>query len=263
MKSIKIKLLLTIVTFALVSYIVAGIQPIYPNCSLSSEEKLTTPVTLYVSSTIKHKFGQDEVRKVIDQWFETSNQILDNSCIPMRRELRAIEYISDINELWFQSVSAAKTLLGLSLSKSENQHYLDNSTDFYAVVLETYRSSVNSSTCGIADETNFFVIGFDCHATTFEHELGHLNGASHDHIQIERTFGSKHNFAQATYPRPKPYAFASFCGGKGTIMSYAQEIIPAYSSPKIHFQGDTCGNEFEADNARVLTEFALKHMQNN
>ncbi|KDM93417.1 hypothetical protein [Photobacterium galatheae] len=58
----------------------------------------------------------------------------------------------------------------------------------------------------------------------------------------------------------KFYAFGYQCGGQGTIMSYADEILPIYSSPEISYRGIPCGNKKFANNALRLREYA-RHLR--
>ncbi|GAL31060.1 hypothetical protein JCM19239_2728 [Vibrio variabilis] len=39
-------------------------------------------------------------------------------------------------------------------------------------------------------------------------------------------------------------------------MTYSEKIVPAYSSPEITNNGETCGEDGFADNARVMREYA-------
>ena len=46
-------------------------------------------------------------------------------------------------------------------------------------------------------------------------------------------------------------------------MSYEKDKLPIYSTPEISYQGEQCGNAINADNAKVLRDFAYSLLSPN
>lgn len=233
---------------------------IYPDCEL--QESLKTPIILYLPSTILSVRSKLEVDQIIKKWVEFSNKALRNSCVPMERYISKVEFLDDIDNSWFQSLSATKTLLVLSLGYEPPELNDKSTPSFIGVVFESYKSSFGESHCGLSsDAGNFFVVALDCADFVMEHEIGHLIGAHHDHESVLSIYPSLDAFEQTTYPRIESFAYGWRCEGYGTVMSFAPKKLVAYSSPSLRIDSIKCGDELSGDNARVMREYAYKHLK--
>lgn len=232
----------------------------YPNCEPS--ESLKTPIQLYLSEKVLVARSKDDVHQILNKWVNYSNVVLHNSCVPIERYLSKVEFLDDIDETWFQSLSAAKVLLTLSLGYEPTELNNKSVPSFVGVVFDSYKASFGGSNCGLSsDSGNFFFAALDCADFVMEHEIGHLSGAHHDHESVLSSYATLNAFEQTTYPRIKSFAYGWRCGNYGTVMSFAPQKIPAYSSPEL-FVGDlACGDQRSGDNARVMRTYALEHLQ--
>ncbi|EOV0164532.1 hypothetical protein ACOIWV_004484 [Vibrio parahaemolyticus] len=234
----------------------------YPNCERS--ESLKTPIHLYLSEKVLKARSKNDVHQILNKWINFSNVALRNSCVPIERYLSKVEFLEGIDETWFQSLSAAKVLLTLNLGYEPPELNDKSLPSFVGVVFDSYQASFGRANCGLSsDSGNFFFVALDCAEFVMEHEIGHLSGAHHDHESILSSHSSLDAFELTTYPRVEPFAYGWRCGNYGTVMSFAPQKIPAYSSPEL-FVGDlACGDLRSGDNARVMREYALEHLHKN
>ncbi|WP_417698526.1 hypothetical protein [Psychromonas sp.] len=231
----------------------------YPDCNIN--ERLKTPIKLYLPTKILSVKSKEDVYQSIQKWVDFSNRALRNSCIPMERYISSIEFLDAIDNSWFQSLSATKALLTLNLSSPPLELNDKSIPSFVGVIFESYKFSHGQNNCGLSsDDGNFFVAALDCADFVMEHEIGHLIGAHHDHKSILSKYPSLDAFEQTTYPRVKPFSYGWRCGGYGTVMSFSPKKLAAYSSPELKVGDSICGDELSGDNARVMREYAIKHL---
>lgn len=221
-----------------------------PDCSY--KELLTTPITFYISAGVIEKNSRKKIKSKINTWINYSNMVLSNSCIPMKRALYEIKYVDELQEVLFQDLSATHSMLRYYL-KEDYSFKFKNKALFYGVVFNDFESK--NGYCGSTNVEfypNFFMLAFNCTNDILEHELGHLSWAQHD----------RKNFpiASSIKNKIKPYAFGFECGGKGTVMSYAKEVLPIYSNPDIYYHGEKCGTSKKANNSKVLRDYALQFL---
>ncbi|MDC5812803.1 hypothetical protein OPW07_24080 [Vibrio europaeus] len=219
------------------------------------ETVLSTKVHYFVDSSLKEFFGKRSAVKQI----EFANQTLENSCLPLERQLASYQYVdfsfSDteyLEEVYLQ---------GRSIIGKDRLDSIENDPLSYFVFVLDYRHPIfeenidgmthwefNHSFILLADEAPLYVL---------EHEFGHLMYANHSETlfvsllqgQLERSLkpANKHLV--------KPYARADKCANAGTIMSYEKLRLPIYSDPAISYRDESCGNELHADNNRRVREF--------
>lgn len=228
---------------------------ILPECNI--QEVVETPITFFLPEAMDEYHSKSEVKSRIKRWLSYGNQVLSNSCIPMVRTLDNIEYVQEIDESWFQDIHTARDLLGYYIGSERISELSEGKAQYYGIVFISADSSFKSEWCGEADVyNNFFIVGLDCDDANLEHELGHLHLAGHDIKTIKKFSGSLVLYSDSFYKKPKKYAHASTCGGRGTIMSYEKDKLPIYSTPEVSYQGEQCGNTINANNAKVLRDFA-------
>lgn len=247
-----IRILILLIAFCNASSFASEIES---NCQVSNDIK-TNKVTFYIGQSVKKIMSDKDVQLWISNAINLSNEILSNSCIPLRREVEAIVYIDDINPDYIDNISLTHIFLESTLNRE-----LDNSdlTKYYGYVYYL------DSNCGLTDASKypkFFLLNLFCAQFTLEHELGHLATANHDIktlqsqnyvYTLEIPFS---NFKEATYAR------GAICDGHGTIMSYVNPRVFTYSSPDISLNGHPCGEENKADNAKVLRSYVRKFYGN-
>lgn len=231
----------------------------YPKCKQS--EILKTPIQFYLPTKVLDARSKDEVYHTLNKWVNFSNVVLRNSCVPIERHISKVEFLDEIDESWFQSLSAAKVLLTLSLGYEPLELNDKSIPNFIGVVFESYQTSFGGINCGLSsDSGNFFFAALDCADYVMEHEIGHLSGAHHDHETVLSSYPSLDAFEQTTYPRIEPFAYGWRCGKYGTVMSFAPKKIAAYSSPELFVNDLICGDQGSGDNARVMRKYALSHL---
>ncbi|MGD8117940.1 hypothetical protein [Vibrio sp. TRT 29B02] len=235
-----------------------------PDCPNSP--KLETEIYFYIDKSVLNEYSEKFVNSKINTWVNYSNLTLENSCIPIERKVTKVEYTSNIDSSLFQDVDAAKSLVNYH-SKSEIPETNSSGVPiFKAILFSNAADSFKSQWCGVASATsNYFVIGLNCYDSAMEHEIGHLSGANHD-MKTVLEYSPKFDvdsFVNYTFPnKNKRYSFGATCSSRGTVMSYEKDIIPAYSSPDISVDGQVCGDELTANNAKVLRDFAKRYMSN-
>ncbi|WP_084882611.1 hypothetical protein [Vibrio sp. qd031] len=250
-------LLMGLVLFA--SATVAS-QTEFPTCEAAT--KLQTEIHLYIDASVLDQYSEEYVEAKLTAWESYANLVLSNSCIPIERKITKVTYNSAIDSYWFQDLEAARELLQYHLADPIAEQSAQGFPVFTGIVFESWLDSYHSKYCGFASHHSyFFAIAINCRDATFEHELGHLSGASHDKHTLLTIDGVDSISAYLTghYPMKKAYSFGARCAERGTVMSYAADTIPAYSSPSLIVDGQVCGDSETADNARVLKEFATRY----
>ncbi|CAH0525945.1 hypothetical protein [Vibrio hippocampi] len=233
-----------------------------PKCKI--EAVVETPITFFISDSVIKGYEVVDIEGHIQRWLDFSNQALQNSCIPLTRTLDKIIFTPEI--LGEESEELSVVHAFLEYYYPQEIEALNNAkAKFYGLIYKTNLSKFTSEWCG---ETNasvyakFFTIGLTCKDHVLEHELGHLAWASHDMDTLSTQtdgmpFDLSNQLPLSVKHKVKKYSYGYICGGKGTIMAYADQTHPFYSSPTISYGSIVCGNAHYADNARVLREYAL------
>jgi hypothetical protein len=181
----------------------------------------------------------------------------------MTRVVSKIEYLSEIDSSWFQDEEAAIDLLTYYLEEQLPENNDAGVPIFKAILFANYSDSFKSEWCGVASRSrDFFIMALNCSDSTMEHEIGHLSGAQHDRHTLLKNDPQFEldTFLESRYPRKiTRYAFGTVCSNRGTIMSYEKDQIPAYSSPDIVLNGESCGDSDTANNAQVMRNFAIQY----
>lgn len=220
-------------------------------CEIS--EYLETPLTLFISDQVLLNHEWDEIMAKIDRSIEKSNLIMLNSCVPMKRVLKRAIAAPDISEILHADIHALHSIL-------KYKYDIDSSNDgphggFFGVLFDEALMINGEAQCGMTNIRtlpSFFTLSFECSDDILEHELGHLSGAHHD-------VGS-YQYKQGLEKFVKSYAHGYLCGGRGTVMSYSEQIVPVYSSPNVSYNNQPCGSAEKANNAKVLTDYAQSIM---
>lgn len=241
-----------------------------PPCSISADKTkiVDTYIHFYVSNTALDTYSQSVIENDISESIDVANQILANSCIPMTRKLAQVKYI-DLTEKTFSNIGQSHKALLNVVGEDEINQIRSQPNHYYGLIMaedDNFLGPVNYGDPSFVGQTNpsvnrhYFIVTADAHLITLEHELGHLAGAQHRDtsgtlgIWLNQAYESKDEYL-------KPYARAYRCGDSGTIMSYESNVIFAYSSPDISYQGEVCGDPDKADNARQLREHAERIRQ--
>ena len=242
---------------------------VIPNCKMP--QLLETPITFFLAKSVKNSYDPFVAEGYIASWLKFSNTVLANSCIPMKRTLSEIVYVDDLVGDEFQDIYAAHDLLEYFQPEKMNQ-LAKHSNNYYGIVFNTEKSNFEPEKCGetnVSIYPNFFILDISCPLTVLEHELGHLAWANHDMDTISDQVGNFSDlglglrYTLEQQNEIKPYSYGYICGGKGTVMSYADALHPFYSTPDITYDGIPCGNKRYANNAKVLRDYALKRLLTN
>jgi hypothetical protein len=223
-----------------------------------------------LAKSVKNKYAPFVVKGHIASWLKFSNEVLANSCIPMRRTLSEVVYVDDIVDGEFQDINLAHDLLEY-FQPEKVKLLTQSSNNYYGVVFSTKKSNFEPEKCGqtnVAIYPKFFILDLSCPPTILEHELGHLVWANHDMDTLSYQVGGSVFDLELFYTleqqsKIKPYSYGYLCGGRGTVMSYADVIHPFYSNPDITYDGISCGNKRYANNSKVLRDYSLKQLAAN
>lgn len=246
-----------ILLFATLMFPCVGYSVQLPECEIT--EKLITPIHFFTSEEVLQQYSKKEVSIIVQNWFDFSNRTMSNSCIPLKRELKSITYVKDIDKEMLHSLSIAKYAIETALDIDVTDYFPEGVVGYVGVLVDSHEGF---DLCGEADVgNNFFLVALNCSNSTMEHELGHLAGAGHDLQTVLVDHGSIDKARYMSFPKSELYAFAWRCANSGTVMSYALgENLPAYSNPDIVIEGQKCGDERFGNNAQVLRDFAAKHL---
>ncbi len=263
-----LSLLFAVVLFAFGQKGQGGLE--LPPCltSTNKSQPVDTYIHFYVSNAALENYSQSVIESDINESIEVANQILANSCVPMTRKLAQIQYV-DLTEQTFNDIGQSHKALLNVVGKDEINKIRSQPNHYYGLIIsnaDNYLGSVNYGDPSFVGQTNpsvnnhYFTAVTNAHLITLEHELGHLAWAQHR--DTSGTLGIWLNQAYINkLENLKPYARAYRCGDSGTIMSYESNVILAYSSPDIFYQGEACGDPDKADNARQLREHAERLRQ--
>lgn len=212
-------------------------------CELT--EKVETPV---------HFFTDDSISESkINEFIDYSNLVLQNSCVPMQRTLSGITRLELAN---FEEGGSGKLHHQLAQAVGDSVlEPLQREGSYYVLVLPTdhpFSQDGSAGTAHVNFSRSFLVLSSDAEVHVLEHELGHLAWAWHNDTP---EYWLKGQLLAEHHKFIKPYAFGALCREAGTVMAYAEKVLPVYSSPDIKYYGKACGDE-KADNARHMREFA-------
>lgn len=233
-----------------------------PKCQ--DEQKVETPITFFISESVIKSYDLFVIEGHIQRWLSFSNQALKNSCVPMRRTLDKIVYTPEVIGEETEAFEVVHGFLEYYYPE-EIERLNSDKTKLYGLIFKKDISQFTIEWCGETKSSvypQFFTIGLTCDDHVLEHELGHLAWANHDIETLsDQTNGMPFELTMqvplSVEDKFKKYSYGYKCGGKGTIMAYADQTHPFYSSPDISYEGIVCGNARYADNARVLREYAL------
>ncbi|MCG7584683.1 hypothetical protein [Photobacterium sp. OFAV2-7] len=230
-----------------------------PSCQL--EENVETTIDFFIDESIWLAYGERTVTKRINRAINTANKILENSCIPMRRQLGRLYQV----DMRFKSVkkSVVRLYHNELLQKVDPSIIKDihaHPNRYYALVVNKLPEKLHGVT-NVYNYPNFLILSIRANSFVLEHELGHLANAKHNipwanklTVRLEELIT-----AEASTDTAYGYAGGYNCGQRRTIMSinpknYAR--LPVYSSPDICYGDDVCGHPKYGDNARRLREYA-------
>jgi hypothetical protein len=202
-----------------------------------------------------HFFTDDSISETrLQQLIDYSNLVLANSCVPMNRTLSGITKL-DMSQFKSSDEGALHKQL-VAIVSPEVLKPMQRKGSYYVLVLPKEHQFFQDGTSGVAHvnfSQSFAIISSDIDKHVLEHELGHLAWAWHndtpEHWMKGQIFVEHHHFL-------KPYARGALCRDAGTVMTYSENQLPVYSSPKIKYYGKPCGDEESADNVRLMREFA-------
>ncbi|MCU8225670.1 hypothetical protein M2G99_21585, partial [Vibrio vulnificus] len=213
-------------------------------CDLT--EKVETPVHFFMDDSI----SESKITEFIDY----SNLVLENSCVPMKRTLSGI---TRLNLAGFEDGGSGKLHHQLAQAVGDSVlELLQREGSYYVLVLpkeHPFSQDGSAGTAHVNFSRSFLVLSSDAEVHVLEHELGHLAWAWHNDTP---EYWLKGQLLSENHKFIKPYAFGALCREAGTVMTYAEKVLPVYSSPDIEYYGKACGDEEKADNARHMREFA-------
>lgn len=229
-----------------------------PDCA--QQTVFTTNVTFFIQESV----SSPELEAFLRQSIDYGNQVLTNSCIPMRRQVASFQTVNldltgteDIHQVHSRLKAATRDSVLRELQISLN--------DYYVVVLPSDHGEFATGTSGVAAfgiNDSYVMLSESASKEVLEHELGHLAWAQHkDTVPFPSLQGNlKLVINRNLHHKIKRYARGYKCANAGTIMSYEDKILPIYSSPEIFYRGHACGDEETADNRRVLIEYAQEQL---
>jgi Calx-beta domain/Metallo-peptidase family M12B Reprolysin-like len=222
------------------------------------EAAAVADVVVFYQPSYFAKYGAYQAHKRIEAWLATANDSYAAHGLNYRlsvSDVIPVESVSD--DLPYQDVvdsdgnivqDGADYLFSLAVLNEGSPEYAAYQEkwkgDLVVYVREKRPEDSVLGLAGIGGEYSS-VLDDDGEAssyTTFAHEVGHNIGMNHEE---ENAFVGP------------DYARAWNCGGKRTIMYSANNrasVLGHYSSPDLSYDGEVCGNESTANNARVLEE---------
>lgn len=215
-----------------------------PECELTKVAE--TPVFFFIDDSI------DEHR--LQEYIDYSNLVLSNSCVPLKRTLAGVSNI-DTDEFKGNEVGSLHQQLLKQMTPNDHEK-LKQTDSYYVLVLPSSHEFTEDGTVGTAHvnfSRRFLVLSTDSDVHVLEHELGHLAWAWHNDTP---DYWLKGGLLPEFHKHIRSYARGALCGDAGTVMTYAENQLPIYSSPDIKYYGKACGNENSANNARLMREFA-------
>ncbi|WP_084659637.1 hypothetical protein [Vibrio sonorensis] len=226
----------------------------FPECE--EEISVNSNITFYIDDNISN--GRELIGR-LQEAVKMSNTILSNSCIPITRVFKESNSVSISHDI--MSISAMHSDLKQTIGSSKINSFLDDPKEQYVLVLsDNHPLIIEEEISGMTMvnlNDSFVLLAESFPITVLEHELGHLGWAMHERPKSESgNFWIIEQVFAENRSKVKPYSGAFHCSNYGTVMSYSEKVVPAYSSPHVSNNGEPCGNEEYADNARVMREYA-------
>jgi len=232
-----------------------------PVCNI--DKPVPTYVHFFVANEALKGRSQQEIHTQMQFWVNYSNWVLENSCIPMTRNVAEVTFV-DLSDHYVLDFSSAHYSLESVLGADRISQIRQQSNYYYALILGSENTFFKGDLHGQAERAphgHFIALRYNTSQHVLEHEFGHLAWAEHDTETLKEQVGNNdltEISAVWEWPYIKPYARAYLCANGGTIMSYAPKRRPFYSSPQISFNGEVCGDAKAGDNARVLRDYAQR-----
>lgn len=210
----------------------------------------------------------DSIELRIEDDLQLANTILSNSCIPMIRQSSGYQFV-DLQTSSPANFASAHYDMSQQFPKLMDRAW--HSASDYVVLLMSEEHSYFDVTFSLGETwvdlfPNFVVLDVRASAETLEHELGHLAWAQHDMKTLTNQLEGRElsqMFSEQSADKKVPYGHGALCGGAGTVMSYADRLLPVYSSPDVYYNGQRCGDEQTANNTRLMRDYANQLLSRN
>lgn len=207
-------------------------------------EPLETSLRVFVDNSI-NKLNKEDINRKILSLIETSNRVLNKSCIPLKRNLTSVHFVDNLFTPYNnKEFSLLYERMLNTLPPKEQKHHLESLNEFFVILLKDLPFDYNGFTYPHT-VSRMAAITLDGNKYVLEHELGHLSLAGH-----ERSFTDKFD--------NDPRAYAYNCGIYRTIMNENTSdgvVIGIYSSPYISIGKEKCGRTGNADNSQVIRDW--------
>lgn len=218
---------------------------IYGECK-QNESVINSRITFVVDANLISLYGRDNLKNKIDEFVTAANNVLHNSCIPIRRNIDKIMYVSLDNNMQTEKdyTSLYQNIIG-NMPLDDKKDMIKNPSKVIVVLINKLPD--NSTGHTFPHTINkIAAISMDASIFTMEHELGHLALAGH-----EEGYG--------TDDYNPAIAHGYKCGPYRSIMNENLsdgKLAPFYSSPEISVNGESCGNVHNANNAEQLRRWS-------
>lgn len=212
-------------------------------------------LVLFYQNSLMKVLGEYEGYQHLLAVEDTINETLENSDINafvtvkdivmttnIEDSVPYLEVTNDDGEVIQAGADELSSLAMLNPGFDEYDTYTQKWQADHVMYLTDYRTGVTLGAAGLNGEYSIILSkGDDQSLATTAHEIGHNWGGNHEYDDVP-------DYAIA-------YAHSWECGDSYTIMHSVNDGTrePMYSNPDIAVDGVYCGDEVEADNARVIS----------
>ena len=227
--------------------------------SLETDTAVDSPIeldlVLFYQNSLMKVLGEYEGYQHLLAIEDTINETLENSDINAFVTVKDIvmttsvddsipytQVTGDDGEVLQAGVDEVSSIAMLNSGFEEYDIYTQKWQADHVMYVTDYRTGTTLGAAGINGEYSIILSsGDDTSLATTAHEIGHNWGGNHEYDNVP-------DYAVA-------YAHAWECGSSYTIMHSTNDGTrePMYSNPDIAVDGVYCGDEVEADNARVIS----------
>lgn len=221
-------------------------SPVIYNQCIQQGKNVTSKITFVIDDNLLKQYHHDLIMKKIDQFVHGSDEVMKNSCLPIKRVLAEIKFMPiDKSPANGKEYSVLYDKILNSMTDDKKLDMLMDPSRVIVVLLDKLTGDIIGQTYPYSTN-KMALVSLSTKAYVMEHELGHLSLADHELSESNKNSGPQ-------------IAHGYHCGKYRSLMNENVSdgvLAPFYSDPKITAAGEPCGNIETANNTEQLRRWS-------